>query len=187
MPDIAPVASSDATASQFRQAMSLLAGAVNVVATGSVAGGPATWHGMTATAVCSVCAEPPSIVVCLNREAGTYRQLVAQGVFSVNVLSTRHIPIAQTFAGQDSLVGADRFKDLGWAQGRLGVPVLDDALASLECRTARFIEHGTHALIIGHVEVASWVEPEQDAEPLVYHGRRFVGITNFETKGGERR
>jgi len=182
MADTASVVSPDTAASQFRQAMSLLAGAVNVVATGSVAGGPATWHGMTATAVCSVCAEPPSIVVCLNRAAGTCQHLLATGIFSVNVLSTRHIPIAQMFAGEDSLVGADRFKDPGWNQGRLGEPVLDDAVASLECRTARFIEHGTHALIIGRVEVISWAVPEETAEPLVYHGRRFVGVTDLDTK-----
>lgn len=160
----------------FRQAMSLLAGAVNIVASGSTDPGTATWRGMTATAVCSVCAEPPSVLVCLNRATGTFHRIQQVLAFSVNVLTSRHITIAQTFAGHDGLIGPDRFTDPRWTQGRLGVPVLSDALTSLECRVSRFVEHSTHALVIGTVETIHQPQDAATAEPLVYHGRRFVEL-----------
>lgn len=162
--------------SEFRRTMSLLAGAVNIIATGSTAAGTASWRGMTATAVCSVCAEPPSVLVCLNRETGTFRRLQSEGAFSVNVLASRHIAVAQTFSGHDGLIGPDRFADLNWMSGVLGVPVLASALASLECRVSRLIEHGTHALIIGAVEATRRAQDAETAQPLVYHGRRFVEL-----------
>jgi flavin reductase (DIM6/NTAB) family NADH-FMN oxidoreductase RutF len=168
--------SSEPGVAQFRQAMSMLAGAVNIIATGSTAPGIASWRGMTATAVCSVCAEPPSLLICLNRTTGTFQRIRAEGTFSVNVLTSRHIAVAQTFAGHDGLIGPDRFTDERWMTGRTGVPVLADALTSLECRVSRSIEHCTHALIIGSVEVIHHAPATGTAEPLVYHSRRFVEL-----------
>jgi flavin reductase (DIM6/NTAB) family NADH-FMN oxidoreductase RutF len=166
--------SSEPGVPDFRQAMSRLAGAVNIIATGSTAPGIASWRGMTATAVCSVCAEPPSVLVCLNRATGTFQRIRTEGTFAVNVLTSRHVAVAQTFAGHDGLIGPDRFTDSRWMTGQLGVPVLADALTSLECRVSRSIEHSTHALVIGRVEAIH--EGPPDAEPLVYHSRRFVEL-----------
>jgi flavin reductase (DIM6/NTAB) family NADH-FMN oxidoreductase RutF len=185
MTDAAPVLPPHVDTAQFRQAMSMLAGAVTVIATGSPSEGPQSWRGMTATAVCSVSDEPPSLLVCLNRTAGTYRQLVTNGLFSVNVLSSQLVSIAQTFAGRDGLSGADRFTDQRWVTGRLGVPVIPDALASLECRSSRYIEYATHALVIGRVEAAYWAPDNDAAAPLVYHARRFLNITSEQARKGE--
>ncbi|MBF8184505.1 flavin reductase family protein [Nonomuraea sp. K274] len=162
--------------------MSRLAGAVSIVATGSSAD-PAGWRGMTATAVCSLCAEPPSLVVCLNRGAGTYRLLRSTGLFSVNVLASRHVGLAQTFAGHRGLNGAERFGTGDWTAGTRGVPVLADALTSFECRVSESLEYGTHTLLIGSIETAYWTDG--DAEPLVYHRHRFLDLgREIETTGG---
>jgi flavin reductase (DIM6/NTAB) family NADH-FMN oxidoreductase RutF len=155
---------------EFRTAMSQLTGAVSIVATGAAAR-YAEWRGMTATAVCSLCAEPPSLVVCLNRHTGTYQRARQVGAFSVNVLASEHVALAQTFAGYDGLVGPARFTGTDWAPGVLDVPVLAGALATYECRIARAVEHGTHALLIGAIEAASW--QDRDAEPLVHQRQRF--------------
>jgi flavin reductase (DIM6/NTAB) family NADH-FMN oxidoreductase RutF len=172
---------SDIGEAEFRQAMSLLASAVSVVATGSEPDG-SDWRGMTATAVCSLCAEPPSLLACLNRNTGTYRQLRRTEAFSVTVLAPRHVGLARIFAGQHGLTGAARFAAARWRPGRLAVPVLPDALASFECRVARSIEYGTHALLIGAVEAACWAE--RDTGPLVYHARRFLELgRNLERTG----
>lgn len=169
------------TDATFRSVMSRLAGAVSIVATGSTAD-PAGRRGMTATAVCSLSADPPSLVVCLNQVTGTYQQLRRHGRFSVNVLSARHVELARTFAGHRGLVGAERFTGDEWTAGTLGVPVLVDALASFECRVAESVEHGTHTLVIGGIESARCTD---DAEPLVYHRHRFRDLgREIEMTGG---
>lgn len=156
--------------SNFKAAMSQLAGAVSIVATGSSAG-PAGWRGMTATAVCSLCAEPPSLIVCLNRASGTYKELQRNGLFSVNVLASRHVDLARRFAGQGGLVGGRRFAASGWHTGTLSVPVLADAVVSFECRVPQSFEYGTHTLLIGGIVTARWAG--DGIEPLIYHRHRF--------------
>jgi flavin reductase (DIM6/NTAB) family NADH-FMN oxidoreductase RutF len=167
---------------EFRTVMGRLAGAVNIVAAGSSAG-QAGWRGLTATAVCSLCAEPPSLLVCLNRVSGTFHQLRQEGAFSVNILASHHVELARTFAGYDGLVGASRFGSAGWEPGTLPVPVLTDALASFECRVSRSFEYGTHAMLIGDIERTRMAEG--DAEPLIYHDRRFHELgRQLEVTGG---
>lgn len=156
----------------FRAAMSRLAGAVNVIATGFSDDDSSGPRGMTATAVCSLCAEPPSLIACLHRDAGTAVQALRLGVFSVNVLTERHLEVARTFAGAERF-GADRFTVGAWERGRLGVPVLADALVAFECRVAQAYTHGTHTVLIGGIEIVRAASTE---EPLVFHARRFVGL-----------
>ncbi|PZG01833.1 flavin reductase family protein [Micromonospora deserti] len=158
----------EVTEGAFRLVMSRLAGAVSIVATGSAAD-PSGWRGMTATAVCSLSAEPPSLVVCLNRVTGTSQRLRQHGIFSVNLLSARHVDLAATFAGRRGVFGAGRFTGDDWTTGTLDVPVLADALASFECRVSEALEYGTHVLLIGGVEKAH----HTDGDPLVYHKHRF--------------
>lgn len=164
------VVTDDVGAARFRLGMSRLAGAVSIVATGSAAD-RANWRGMTATAVCSLCAEPPSLAACVNRTTGTHQQLQRNGLFSVNVLSSRHVQLARTFAGHDGLIGAERFTARDWTSGTLGLPLLASALVSFECRVSRSVEYGTHSLLIGDVATARWTD--DDAGPLVYHSHRF--------------
>jgi flavin reductase (DIM6/NTAB) family NADH-FMN oxidoreductase RutF len=169
------------TQEQFCSGVSRLAGAVAVVATGRV-DQVAHWRGMTTTAVSSLCADPPSLVVCLNRRTGTYQRVKQVGLFSVNLLSTRHLQLAKTFGGYDALVGPERFAASDWKPGALGVPVLADALATYECRIERTISHGTHALLLSSVEAASWTEGSDG--PLVHHHRRFHDLGSEITLTG---
>jgi flavin reductase len=79
--------------SRFRDAMSRLGAAVNVVTTN----GPAGRHGLTASAFCSVTDTPPTLLVCVNREAGTHAHLVDNGVLCVNVLTGRQEELSGVF------------------------------------------------------------------------------------------
>lgn len=160
----------DVRVAEFKAVMSQLVGAVSIVAVGSPAG-PSGWRGMTATAVCSLSPEPPSLIACLNRSSGTYSQLRHEMMFSVNVLATRHMEVARTFAGYYGLFGGARFHSAGWTLGSMPVPILGDALAAFECRVSQSMEYGTHAVLIGSIE--SMHLAAADSEPLVYHGRLF--------------
>ena len=135
----------------FRTAMRQLASGVSLVAIGE----GEERIGMTATAVCSLSAEPPSLVVCLNRGASHYATLKPGVRFSVNVLGAAQGEIADVFAGRKGLKGADRFRETRWEQTAGGAPALSGAAAVFDCEVEDLIERHTHAIVIGRVTGAA--------------------------------
>lgn len=143
----------------FRNAMRRLATTIALVTTGR----DQEWAGMAATAVVSVCAEPPTLLVAVNRNASLYPLLHAENRFCVNLLSERHRDLVGIFSGQKR--GFERFSTGNWVAGPDGLPVLKDALASLSCRTETTVDVGTHTLFIGQVEQ---VINHDEIDPLVW-------------------
>lgn len=149
---------------QFRQAMRNLAGGVAVVATGSGSGR----RGLTVSAVTSVSAEPPCLLVCVNRSAEAHDVMLANGDFSVNLLGIEHKELAMRFAGQTGCRGAARFDGGNWDHGPHGLPVLEDALCSMECELLSSHEVGSHRLFVGRIVHVR----NRAGEPLVnFQGR----------------
>ncbi|WP_315704720.1 MULTISPECIES: flavin reductase [unclassified Bradyrhizobium] len=150
---------------EFRDAMSRLGAAVNVVTTD----GPAGRHGLTASAVCSVTDTPPTLLVCVNRQAGAHAHLVENGVLCVNVLTGRHEALSGAFGGK-GLEITERFARASWRALTTGAPVLSDASVSLDCRIVRNEEVGTHTVFFCEVvDVAIATDPEG----LIYFNRAY--------------
>ena len=145
IPTIHPVSPDD-----FRNAMRKFASGVCIVAAGE---GEAR-RGMTVSAFTSVSAEPPMILVCLNRSASSYAALSTAKLFSVNILSGTQEDVALTFAGRGGLTGADRFDDQ-WVNADGGVPVLTTSHQSLVCTPVSAQIAGTHTVLIGQVTATS--------------------------------
>jgi len=137
------------TTEQFRNAMSRLAAAVNVITTD----GPGGRHGMTATAVCSVTDSPPTLLVCMNRRSGSHRRFRDNGVLCVNVLAGHHQALSRRFASSADAV--TRFGEESWTTLVTGAPVLVDASAALDCRITQVSEVGTHSVFFCEVVGAS--------------------------------
>ena len=95
-----PVAASD-----FKQAMRYLAGAVTIVTTGS----GEERRGLTATAVCSLSADPPRVIACINRNGITYEMISKSRKLGINILSAAHQTLAMRFAGMMDIGDVDRF------------------------------------------------------------------------------
>ena len=153
----------------FRSAMRQVAGAVTVVTTRGQNGEP---RGVTATAVCSLTVEPPSVIACINRETWVGKFAPESGNFCVNVLTRKQQPVAETFAGRTELTGADRFQVGDWADADTGAPVLEGAIASFDCDLEQAVDFATHVILIGRVRKT--VSDNRDAEPLVYVGGGFT-------------
>lgn len=132
----------------FLAGMRKVAGAVTVITTVSNDG---ERRGLTATAVCSLSAEPPSLIACVNRRTWVAQFVSNTSIFAVNVLSHAQEDVARAFAGQTALSGGDRFMVGDWAAGRTGAPIARGALACFECRLERLVDHATHAILIGEV------------------------------------
>ncbi len=153
----------------FREGMSQLAAAVNVVTTD----GPAGKAGFTATAVCSVSDAPPTLLVCLNRKSGSGPIVQMNQVFCVNTLSGDGEPVADTFAGRTSSVKHARFVTGSWSTLKTGCPVLDTAVAAFDCRVVEIRAMGSHNVIFGAV-VDVRLTPANPA--LVYHNRVYKRV-----------
>ena len=163
-----PVANDD-----FRKALGRLAAGVCIISTAL----EGQRRGVTATAVCSVSASPPTVLVCINTSTGTCKMIQGSGRFAVNLLSEEHRSVADVFAGRNGLQGDDRFAHGDWEQGQqLGMPVLTAAPSALECRVDQVIAAGTHAVFLGIVEGAYFA----DNSSLVYHEGAFHVIPPSE-------
>ncbi len=142
---------------EFRHVLSHFASGVTVVTTWDADGRPT---GLTASAFTSVSLEPPLILICVDHKAESYPALRANGRFAVNILAAEHEAVSRRFA----VTSADKFDAVAYRPGPLGLPLLPEALAHLECRTVHVYPAGDHTIFVGEVEAAR----ARDGEPLLY-------------------
>ncbi|WP_342358975.1 flavin reductase family protein [Terrarubrum flagellatum] len=166
-----------AGAASFKQGMRALVGAVTVVAVQDVDGAAA---GLTATAVCSLSADPPSLLVCVNRSATIAPGLKKGDEFSVNVLAEDQVDVAQAFGGQKAVRGAGRFAYGSWVRSAHDVPLLVDARANFECVVEAVMDYATHHVVIGHVSDVHLRHPAVGA--LLYGDGRYLKTDETELR-----
>lgn len=130
----------------FKKAMQLWASGVTVVTTFTEQAGAL---GMTATSFSSVSLEPPQILVCLNSKTDTGEGIQQCRHFAVNILAAEQEAVSNEFAG--GATQTERFANVSWQRGELGMPLLQESLASLECRVLQQIKAGTHWIVVGEV------------------------------------
>jgi len=147
-----PVSSDD-----FRAALGRFASGVTVVTTKDALG---ELHGITVSAFCSVSLQPPMVLICIEKTAGSHPALEESNVFIVNLLREGEAGISELFAS----VRPDKFAQVKFKPGIEGVPVLDDALATLECRVKFSYHGGDHSIFVGDVEKVTIDE----GKPLLY-------------------
>ncbi|QGZ66662.1 flavin reductase family protein [Paraburkholderia acidisoli] len=140
------IAAPGLAAAEFKRGMRQLAASVSII-TAHHAGQRA---GLTATAVTSVCADPPTLLVCVNRSSQTFPLMRAAGRFSVNLLAAEHSDVAARFADA-ALHGEAKFAHGVWHAGDNGAPRLHAATATFECETRSLSEVGTHGIFVAAV------------------------------------
>lgn len=160
------------TRQEFRDAMARLGAAVNVITTA----GPAGRAGFTASAVCSVTDDPPTLLVCMNRNASSAPVLKANGVLCVNTLAANQREISLVFAGVTKCSLEERFAVGTWSELVTGALVLEGAVVSFDCRVADMVEKGTHTVLFA--EVLAIRHSSRRGAGLIYFGRDYhpVGV-----------
>jgi flavin reductase (DIM6/NTAB) family NADH-FMN oxidoreductase RutF len=123
--------------SQFRQTMGRFATGVAIITITDAAGAP---HGMTVNSLTSVSLEPPLLLVCLDHAASLRDDLLASGEFAVSVLEQHQEDLSRRFAKAHD----DRFAGVGYHAGQGSAPLLDGALAHLECRVSQVLAATVH-------------------------------------------
>jgi flavin reductase len=152
---------------EYREAMCRLGAAVNIVTTD----GPGGRAGFTATAVCSVTDDPPTLLVCLNRGASVYEAFAANDVLCVNALGAGQQSVSALFGGRTPM--AERFAAVSWRAASTGAPVLDEAAVSFDCRVVRRTGVGTHDVLFCEVQALA---AHRDPHALVYFGREYHDV-----------
>jgi flavin reductase len=166
--DNAPAGEEVVAVADFRNAMRRAPGAVSVVTTRC----EGIRYGLTATAICSLSAEPPQILVCVNRTSSFLRPLMRSRRFVVNFLSSDQEDVAQAFAARVSHPEL-KFRTGAWRTGAFGQAVLESSAASLVCKLSETLTRASHLILIGRV--LETVPSNRD--PLVYFdgGYRVLG------------
>jgi flavin reductase ActVB len=151
----------------FFDVMASFPSGVAVVTTTTDDGVP---RGLTTTAVCSVSADPPTVLVSVDLGSRTLDALRRRGAFAVNFIGAGRSDLCLLFASKER----DKFERVRWTSGASGLPLLhEDALAWAECTTLQEVEVGDHVVLIAQVEnggVRHGLEP-----PILYY-RRSWGV-----------
>jgi flavin reductase (DIM6/NTAB) family NADH-FMN oxidoreductase RutF len=150
------------TPDAFKAAMGSFAAGVTVITVMDASGTP---FGLTATAFSSVSKTPPLCLVCVSRDADAYPALIATGRFAVNLLSESQEALSNLFATH----GADKFAGVAWTKGpATGMPLLDGAIASVECTVTERMVAGDHDVFVGAL---AGVKVDSGSPLLYFRGR----------------
>jgi len=153
---------------EFVSIMSAFPTGIAIVTTLDEGGRP---RGLTTNAICAVSADPPMLLVCVDKTSRTLAALRHANRFVVNFMSDGRADLCALFASK----AEDKFADVRWEPGLGGVPCLtEDALAYAECLTEQELEAGDHLILIGLVE--SGTAPDPERVPILYF-RRAYGST----------
>ena len=145
---------------EFRAALGRFASGVTVITTRDKA---ERLHGITVSAFSSVSLNPPLILVCIEKRAGSHQAFEESEFFNVNILDESQQHLSDHFASHLP----DKFDGIEYFETNKGLPFLKDSLVHLECRLAQAYEGGDHTIFVGEIKEIS----VRDGKPLVYfHG-----------------
>jgi flavin reductase (DIM6/NTAB) family NADH-FMN oxidoreductase RutF len=167
-PDIHLVDKDDEIERQFRLIMRRLAGGVCIITAGQ--GEDIT--GMTVTSLTSLSADPPRVLVSINRQASSFALIARHRQFGVNILGSGQEALAERFSNRD-LKGRERFEGTTWTYGTSGVPLLSQSLATIECPVEEIIERHSHGIIVGRL---SSMELSHRLSGLTYWNGQYIQI-----------
>jgi flavin reductase (DIM6/NTAB) family NADH-FMN oxidoreductase RutF len=168
------------TTAEFRKAMGCFATGVTIITLddeGQV-------HGMTANAFSSVSLDPQLVLVCVDRRARTHAHLHAKKRFGINVLAAGQRSISDYYARALEDHASAEEQGARFERTQHGTPVLQGALAYLECRLHTAQDAGDHTIFIAEVED---VVVHQGDPLLFFRGKyRKIGeVQNPATRGSE--
>jgi flavin reductase (DIM6/NTAB) family NADH-FMN oxidoreductase RutF len=149
---------------RFRQTMGHFVTGVAVAATRLADG---TLVGLTCNSLASVSLDPPLVLFCVGHQAASRAALLESGAFSLSLLAREDEDLSRRFASE---IADDRFEGLALREEVTGSPILESALAWLDCSLWKTVEAGDHTVIFGRVEAGGF---RGGGDPLVYFRGRY--------------
>ena len=156
------------TREDFLQGMAQTASSVTVVTTDGAAGKA----GLTVSAMCSVTADDPALLICVNRSSSAGEIIAQNRRFCVHLLRDDQVSLSDIFAGRGD---GDRFEAASWTHLETGAPVLDDHLVAFDCRLVKEDVWGSHRIFIGEVVATSLSQ----GDALLHVNRHYARPTDL--------
>jgi flavin reductase (DIM6/NTAB) family NADH-FMN oxidoreductase RutF len=123
-------------------------------------------RGLTVSAFASVSADPPLVLICINREARSYLYISTSKIFCVNLLAGDQRSLAERFAGK---IRERQFEGVEYDIDVTGAAVLRGTVAHLDCEVVEEHHAGSHSIFIGRVISAR----SRPGSPLGYYNGEF--------------
>jgi len=161
------------SADRFKAGMRRLAASVCVITTLNDDG---SRNGATATAVCSMSADPPMLLCCLNKSSNTFQAVSRAKLFAVNVLGSHDHAVAQRFSS--GLPGEEKFAVGDWGVAETGAPMLGTAPSAFDCSLMDIYEAGTHGVLFGQIQAIHL--SDNPGQPLLYASGGYGAFTLHE-------
>ena len=158
------------SAAEFRNVLSNFASGVTVITT---CDGDARPQGLTASAFTSVSLDPPLVLVCVDHKAQSFPALRESDRFAVNILAIDQQEVSRRFA----TTGFNKFDSLPFSLSPLGLPLIEGAIAHIECVTVNQHLAGDHTIFVGQIERATI----GTGEPLLYFRGRYSRLAGDTT------
>ncbi|APZ50560.1 flavin reductase family protein [Salipiger abyssi] len=159
---------------QFLKAMGAFPSGVTIVTTTDADG---QWRGFTASAFCSVSADPPLVLVCLADSADCHAAFQAAGRWNIHIVDAAHTELAMRFARR----GAEKFAGDDFVADAHGIPQLRDAFVTLHCARHACYPGGDHSILVGQVGAAEIT----DSAPVYYYRRGFHPVAEGAVQAAE--
>jgi 3-hydroxy-9,10-secoandrosta-1,3,5(10)-triene-9,17-dione monooxygenase reductase component len=118
--------------------------------------------GMACNSFTSVSLEPQLVLFCAAKSSTTWPRIQAAGKWAANILDEDGEEVCRLFAQK----GADRFAHLEYTTGRTGAPILEDALAFVDCETLDEHDAGDHVIVVGRVLELGY---SSESKPLLFY------------------
>ncbi len=150
--------------SRFRQVLGHFASGVTVVTTEHAG----QLYGMTVSSFSSLSLNPPLVLICIDTSLPTHKALQDAQHFAINILSKQQEHLSRRFATRE----LDKFQGVAYTIGQLQAPLLDGALATIECRLQTTYTVGDHTIFVGEVIDAQVGE----GTPLLYYRRGYHAL-----------
>ena len=118
--------------------------------------------GMACNSFASVSLEPPLVLFCAAKSSTTWPRIQGSGKWAANFLDDDGEEICRLFAQK----GADRFARVAYTEGRSGAPIIEDALAFVDCETIAEHDAGDHVIVVGRVLELGYAS---ESKPLLFY------------------
>jgi flavin reductase (DIM6/NTAB) family NADH-FMN oxidoreductase RutF len=166
--DIHLVNEADEIKRQFRSVTCRLAAGVSII----TAGRDDDITGMTVTSLTSLSADPPRLLVSIDRQASSFALIERYRLFGISILNADQQHLADRFSNA-RLKGKQPFEGTTWSPGSSGVPLLGNSLATAECQVEEIIERHSHGIIVGRLLST---DLSHRSSGLVYWSGQYVEI-----------
>lgn len=118
--------------------------------------------GMACNSFTSVSLEPQLVLFCAAKSSSTWPRIQSAKKWAANILAEDGEEVCRLFAQK----GADRFAHMAYTRGRSGAPLLDSAIAYVDCETVDEHDAGDHILVVGKVLELGYAS---EGKPLLFY------------------